>query len=209
MKKNKLDDLTKVKLIYSGELIVIAIAVIVIGILQITNVLTIKELFRNIFNWVTIFGAPFLIATSIWAFVSPNRRKKVSLLDKITLLPIAIYIIVIDIICFINYGTMDQSFYQTYIPIALLMIGVVYIIQGVYHWYRPLPALLEELEQERIDKITYKVIKHNEDGSTLCLHVDSNKEFLFTEVEIKEKEDELFCLDQYPNAKYIENNKED
>ena len=76
MEKKKLDDLTKIKLIYSGELIVIAIVALVIGILQLTQVLTVKELFRNIFNWVTIFGSPLLIITSIISLISPKRRKK-------------------------------------------------------------------------------------------------------------------------------------
>ena len=204
MEKKKLDDLTKVKLIYSGELIVIAIVAIVIGTLQLTQVLTVKELFRNIFNWVTIFGSPLLIITSVYSIISPKRRKKISIFDKITLFPLAVYIIVIDIICFSNYGTLDQSFYQTYIPIAILSLAVIYMAQGIYHWFRPLPSLLAELEQERIDKITYKVLEKNSDGSVRTLHIESNKEFLFTDTDIKENVDELFCLDQYPNAKFEE-----
>lgn len=208
MEKKKLDDLTKVKLIYSGELIVVAIVALVIGILQLTQVLTVKELFRNIFNWVTIFGSPLLIITSIISIVSPKRRKKVSYFDKITLFPLAVYIIVIDIICFANYGTLEQSFYQTYIPIAILCLSVIYMAQGIYHWFRPLPSLLDELEQERIDKITYKVLEKNEDGSVKALHIESNKEVIFTDTDIKENVDELFCLDQYPNAIYEEVKKD-
>ena len=204
MKKKKLDDLTKVKLIYSGELVIIAIVALVISILQLTHVLTVKELFRNIFNWVTIFGSPLLIITSIYSLISPKRRKKISIFDKATLIPLATYIIVIDIIMFINYGTMPQEFYQTYIPIALLAIAIIYMAQGVFHWFYPLPALLEELEQERINKITYKVLEKNEDGSVKCLHIESEKEYLFTDTPINENVDELFCLDQYPTAKYQE-----
>ena len=210
MEKKKLDDLTKVKLIYSGELIIIAIVALVISILQLSEVLTVKELFRNIFNWVTIFGSPLLIITSVYSLISPKRRKKISIFDKITLFPLAVYIIVIDIICFIHYGTMDQSFYQTYIPIALLSISIIYLAQGIYHWFYPLPALLEELEQERINKITYKVLAKKEDGSVRALHIESDKEYLFTDTDIKEEVGELFCLDQYKDAKYEEiiNNEE-
>ena len=209
MGKKKLDELTKIKLIYSGELIIIGIAALVIAILQLTWVLTVKELFRNIFNWVTIFGSPLLIITSIYSMVSAKRRKKVSYFDKATLLPIAIYIIVIDIICFTNYGTLEQDFYQRYIPIAILSIAVVYITQGIYHWFYPLQSLLDELEQERINKITYKVLEKNEDGSFKCLHVEFNKEYLFKNTDIKENVDELFCLDQYPNAEFEEIKQED
>lgn len=209
MGKKKLDDLTKVKLIYSGELIIIGIAALVIAILQLTWVLTVKELFRNIFNWVTIFGSPLLIITTIYSFISPKRRKKISYFDKITLLPIAIYIIVIDIICFVNYNALEQAFYQRYIPIAILSIALVYIAQGIYHWFYPLQSLLDELEQDRINKITYKVLEKNEDGSVRCLHIESNKEYLFKNTDIKEGVDELFCLDQYPNAECEEIKQED
>lgn len=119
---------------------------------------------------------------------------------------------VIDIICFSNYGTLPQSFYQTYIPIALIILAVVYIAQGIYHWFYPLQSLLDELEQDRINKITYKVLAKNEDGSVKCLHIESNKEYLFKNTDIKENIDEFFCLDQYPDAQYEEfkeeNNKE-
>lgn len=202
MEKKKLDDLTKIKLFYSGELIVIAIVALVIGILQLTSVLEVKELFRNIFNWVTIFGSSLLIITSIYSLVSPKRRQKISIFDKITLFPLGIYILVIDIICFSNYGTLPQSFYQTYIPIALIILAVVYIAQGIYHWFYPLQSLLDELEQDRINKITYKVLAKNEDGSVKCLHIESNKEYLFKNTDIKENVEELFCLDQYPDAQY-------
>ena len=204
MEKKKMDDLTKIKLIYSGELIIIAIVAIVIGVLQLTEVLMVKELFRNIFNWVTIFGSSFLIITSIYSLVNPKRRKKISIFDKITLFPLAIYILVIDIISFANYGALPQSFYQTYIPIAILLLAVIYLAQGVYHWFYPLPSLLAELEQERINKITYKVLEKKEDGSVRALHIESNKEYLFKDTPIIENVDELFCLDQYPDAKYEE-----
>ncbi|MCR4879380.1 MAG: hypothetical protein K5906_00265 [Bacilli bacterium] len=209
MKTKKLDDLTKVKLIYSGELIVIAIVALVIGILQLSNVITIKELFRNIFNWVTIFGGPIFIIHTLYSFINKEKRKKFEYFDKLTTLPLIIYILVIDIICFVNYGSMPQEFYQTYIPIALVALGVIYLAQGIYHWFHPLQSLLDELEQERIDAITYKVLEKNEDGSIRCLHIEDNKEFLFKETDIKENKDELFCLDQYPNAKYEEIIKEE
>ncbi len=210
MEKKKFDDLTKVKLIYSGELIVIAIVALVIGSLQLANVIMVKELFRNIFNWVTIFGGPIFIFVTIFSFIKSKKKgKKFEYFDKLTTLPLIIYVMTVDIICFINYNALPQEFYQTYIPIGLLLLGVIYIAQGVYHWFHPLQSLLDELEQERIDAITYKVLEKKEDGSIRCLHIEDNKEFLFTETDIKEDVDELFCLDQYPNAKYKEIEKEE
>lgn len=207
--KKKLDDLTKMKLFYSGELIIIAIALIVIGSLQLARVMMINDIFRQIFNWVTIFGAIFIIGSFFFSYFNEKRRKKMSLFDKFSLFPLAVYLIVIDIILFINYQNPDPNLVQTLIPIALLMCGIIYLSQGIYHWYYPLPTLLMELEQERIDKITYQVKEKDEEGNVKALHIESNKMYLFkAEDHIKEGIDELFCLDLYPNATPIEINED-
>ena len=208
--EKKMDPLTKVKLIYSGELIIIALAFLIIGILEVTRIIGINDIVRQIFNWATPFGAMWLIIDLIWALKSEKRRKKVSLFDKFSLMPVIIYVITIDIIMFINYNALEPRIYQLFIGIALISISVVYIIQGIYHWYHPLQSLLDELEQERIDKITYKVLEIKEDGSIIALHIETNEKCIFSsDSNIKENVNELFCLDLYPNVtptKYIDNN---
>lgn len=210
--KKKLDDITKMKLIYSGELLVFFIIFIVIGVLEVTSVLGINEVVRNIFNFVTVIGFIWIVIDLIWTLKSEKHRKSNSLFDKFSVLPVAIYILVIDIIMFINFGTLEQYIYQLFIGITLLSLGTVYLIQAIYHWFNIHPMILEAIEQDRIDKITYKIIKKNEDGSLIALNVDSNKKFIFSsEANIKENEDELFCLDFYPGvtpvSEYQEENK--
>ena len=82
--KKKMDFATKAKLIYSGELIIIAVAFIVIAILKLTNVFKYNETRSLIFNWITIFGGTWVIADLIWAIVDKKRQKRICLLDKIT-----------------------------------------------------------------------------------------------------------------------------
>ena len=65
--KKKLDFLTKAKLIYSGELLIFAIAFLIIAILEFTQVIKINETHHTFFNWLTLFGGTWLIAI-LWHF---------------------------------------------------------------------------------------------------------------------------------------------
>ena len=91
--KQKMDDVTKAKLIYSIELGVFALAFLIIAILQFVRVINFGETHLRIINWITIFGASIGIVDFFWFYFSPVRRKKNSLLDKCLLLPLAIYMI--------------------------------------------------------------------------------------------------------------------
>ena len=57
--KKKMDIMTKAKLIYSGELALFAVVLLVLAILEFTQVIKING---TGFNWVTIFGGSLLIA---------------------------------------------------------------------------------------------------------------------------------------------------
>ena len=152
MKKFKnLDDETKVKLIYSGELIIFAIAFLVIGLLMILNVWVLSDRFVTLFKWITIFGNLILIGDLIWILCSPKRRKKNSLLDKFLILPANLYIIVLDILLFTNSQTIND-YRNVFIPPVILYFGVIYAFQAIYHYKHPIPGLLEELKDELILK---------------------------------------------------------
>lgn len=201
--KKKMDELTKLKLFYSGELLIIGVIVLIIGILQISNVMHINPTFRQIFNWVTIIASPMMIIHTLYSFINKKKREKISYLDKITLLPLGIYLITIDIICFINWNALDDSFYQLYIPIALIYVGIIYIIQSIYHYYHPLQTLIDELEKEKLLKISFTVKQRNEDESLIAINLEDNKEYLFIDANnIKEEVGETFNLNQYPNNSY-------
>ena len=143
--KKKMDFATRAKLIYSGELLIFAIAFIVIAILKLTNVIKYNETRALIFNWITIFGGTWLVADMIWALVDKKRQKRICVIDKIIHAPAGIYFITFDLYCLI--ARPGESFYQIGIPVALLYLASCYIFESLYHFKHPIPGLLEGLEE--------------------------------------------------------------
>lgn len=210
--KKKMDELTKYKLVYSVELAVFAVAFMIIGLLQITHVIILHPFFIQLFNWVTMFGSIWVILDLCWTLRSEKRRKKVSLFDKVTLGIFAIYVFIIDIIMFTNYLKLPRFWYQTLIGDAVFYIGIIYIMQAYWHYRYPVPSIVEAVEQERIDKITYKIVS-KEDGVIIATNVVDNKTYKFENAaEVKEEVGELFCLELYPSlapTEFVEEKKED
>ena len=87
----------KIKLIYSGELLLIAVAFLVIGFLELFQVIRIKDIIQLIFKIVTLVGATWLVIDFIWTLLSPKKRAKNCLMDKAMLLPLAVYLYLFDI----------------------------------------------------------------------------------------------------------------
>lgn len=137
----------KIKLIYSGELLLFAVVFLTLGILELLAVIKLSERFQLIFKIITLCGATFIVADFIWVMLSPKRKKKNSIMDKAMLLPIAIYLYVFDIYGFIvqpGYG-----YYQVGVPIAFMYLACVYTFQAIYHYYKPVPSVLEMIEETK------------------------------------------------------------
>lgn len=145
--KKKLDDLTKAKLIYSIELAAFAVVFLIVGILKITNVIPNKTgLLTTIFSIVTLGGGIWIIIDFIWALASKKRRKRICLIDKILVLPVALYMIGIDIYYLFIPGANIQL-RSILIAIVFFYIAAIYVFQAIYHFYKPLPAILEEVNK--------------------------------------------------------------
>ena len=67
------------------------------------------------------------------------------MLDKIMMLPLAIYLYVFDIIGFVN--PRPYEYYQIGIPMAFFYIACAYTFQGIYHYFHPTPMLLEAINE--------------------------------------------------------------
>ena len=147
--KQKMDDFTKAKLIYTIEISIFALAFLIVAILQLVRVIKFGETHLRVINWITIFGASIGVLDFIWFLNSPVRRKKNSMLDKCLLVPLMIYIITFDVICFVNYDNPQLELAQIMIPIALIYVSVVYTLEAVYHWYKPVPMLFEAIEEDK------------------------------------------------------------
>lgn len=144
-----MNELTKAKLIYTIELGVFALAFLIIAILQFVHVINFGETHLRVINWITIFGASIGLLDFVWFFFSPVRRKKNSMLDKCLLVPLMIYILVFDIICFVNYDNPQLNLAQIMIPCALCYVTFAYTLEAIYHWFKPVPMLFEAIEEDK------------------------------------------------------------
>ena len=147
--KKKLDALTKAKLIYSGELIIIAIIFLVIAILKITKVIPTNATRHLVINWITLFGGLWVITDFIWALASKKRRPKISLLDKCLHLPAGLYMVTFDLYCIISQ-TKDENILRFGFPIAIMYLCACYIFEGFYHFYHPIPGILAAVTEEEV-----------------------------------------------------------
>ena len=147
----KLDKETKYKLVYSGELMLFAIIFLLFSIFKFTGVMAYKEGRRIVFNWITLFGGTWVITDFIWAISSKKRQKRISLVDKCLALPLALFIITFDFISLIAKPE-DPNFYQFMIGGAFAYVSAIYLFQAIYHFYRPIPGLFDDDEDEKKDE---------------------------------------------------------
>ena len=144
----KVDPHKKMKLIYSGELLLFAVIFLVVAILKLTGVMNYNETRRIVFNWITIFGGLWGITDFIWGAVSKKRRARICLLDKALLLPLVLFIETFDFISLIAKPE-NEKFYVYSIGFAFLYITVIYTFQAIYHYFKPIPGLFEDEEEEQ------------------------------------------------------------
>ena len=159
--KKKRDALTKSKMLYSGELGLFSILFAVLGILFLTGTISVADWKRWAFAIVTLAGGVWLIIDFIWTLVSKKRRAKNCLLDKAMVAPMALCVLAFDILAF-AFGWVNASgegastailSFRLAIGIALCYYAAVYVFQAIYHWYKPLPLVIEAaLEEEEEEK---------------------------------------------------------
>lgn len=147
MEKNnkKMDELTKAKLIYTIELVVFSIIFLVIGILNIIGVIVLKDWRITVVLYLTAIGGFIGLGDLIWVILSKKRRAKNSLLDKILIVPVGLFLSPLSIY---QLATGTSSFLPWQIGSALCYFSLVYIVEAIYHWKHPVPGLLEEDKKE-------------------------------------------------------------
>ena len=159
--KKKLDMITKAKLIYSGELMLFFVLFLVIAILRITGVMGGNDVRSKIFNWVTIFGGTWLTIDFFWALFSKKRRTKIALIDKCLHLPAGLYLISFDIYCFVTNPAGNSDVYRYGVPIVLFYLCSCYLFESIYHFFKPVPGLLEIEEMAKAEEEA-KVVSEQE-----------------------------------------------
>lgn len=154
--KKKLDELTKCKLFYSGELIIIAIIAIVLGALFLASIIKVADWKKWLFTLLTLVGGLWAIYEFVWTLKSEKKRKRSCLLDKILLLPNGVFLIGLDIYALVRLAqdkawTGDRGFnyFAAVIGGALIYLGAVYIFEGIYHWFKIHPLVYEMMEEDK------------------------------------------------------------
>ena len=148
--KKKLDPETKIKLVYSAELAIIAIVVLVLGILKLVGVIQTKPTRLLVYNIITTIGAAWFIFEIIWYFVSPKKRARTCLMDKLMTLPLSGYLVYFDICCFIDKATgveTNDLFVRISIGAVLLYVAIIYSFQAIYHFKYPIPQVEEAIKE--------------------------------------------------------------
>ena len=192
MAKEKMSLEKKTKLFYSGELMLFAILFFVLATLEILGVIGKRPIMLNIFNFITAAGGLWMIADFLWVLFSKKRRKKNSLVDKALLVPLGIYLITFDIICFLRMSAMWQdadfnSFRRLMMGIAFYYIGAIYLFQSIYHYFVPVPMLVKAIED------AYKAEQEEQEKERLAALKEQSEinpeEAIDAEVEKKEEKD--------------------
>jgi hypothetical protein len=148
--KKKLSDNEKAKLIYTIELAFFAVAFIVLGILFLVDVIPLTERRETIFLYLTLVGGCLLLADFCWAAFSSKHRKKVSLFDKTLILPVSLFLICFDIYALATQliANGGASIFKYVIGIDFLYLALSYVAEAIYHYFYPVPGLLEEEKKE-------------------------------------------------------------
>ena len=146
--KQKMDDITKAKLIYSIELGVFAVVFLVIAILKFVGVIGVNATRLTVFNWITLFGGSWLVVDFLWALFDKKRQKRVAIIDKCIHLPAGLYLIVFDLYCLIAKPAIESTICRYATPIVLTYLGLCYAFEAIYHFKYPVPGLLDAVEEK-------------------------------------------------------------
>ena len=150
MKKFKeLNEIEKAKLVYSLELGIFGVIFLVVGLLKMLAVLGHND---QVFTWITIFGSAWTFFDFGWFILSKKHRKMSCWIDKALTLPAGIFILTFDIISFATNFQMGENYYRYGIASIFIYISLVFIFESIYHYFYPLPAILEEAEEEAKEK---------------------------------------------------------
>ena len=91
-----------------------------------------------------------------------------AIIDKCIHLPVGFYLISFDLYC-LSAKPADHNIYRFGISSVLFYLGVCYLFEAVYHFYHPVPGLLdiEEKAKEVVDEQEAVFIEDNQEVSSL------------------------------------------
>ena len=156
MENEQTNELRKVKLLLLVEYLIFAGVFLLLGILFLTDVIKVADWKRYAFTYVTLVGGLWIIVDFFWCLFSLKRRAKNSMLDKSIVLPVGFALLVFDIYA-ITQGCSETLPYRWFIGGDLCYLGAVFIFESIYHWFRPIPGVIEaalaDEEKKKSDEI--------------------------------------------------------
>ena len=165
--KQKMDTMTKAKLIYSVELGIFAAVFLVFAILKFTGVMGVEKNRLQVFNWITLFGGSWLIADFLWAMLDKKRQKRVAIIDKCIHLPAGLYLIAFDLYCLIARPDITSPICRYAVPIVLTYLGICYAFEAIYHFKYPVPGIFDALEEDKSSSEEEQpVVEENQEDSS-------------------------------------------
>ena len=176
--KNETPFLKKAKKVYTIELAIFTLIFLVLGILILVDVIPLRGTFRKVLIYVSIAGSLWLLADFFWTCFSKKRRAKNSLFDKLLALPAGIAVLVLDILTFVIGFEESNQLHETFVGILFCYLAAAYVAQIVYHWFRPLPMLIEGAreEEEEAKNASAEEVKEEGDELKALLHRKKSSE---------------------------------
>ena len=161
MGNKKLDETTKIKLIYSGELLLFSIVFLVLAILQTVGVINFSERFLNIFKFLTLAGVAYFIYDIVTLITNKKKREKACIPDKACTIILPPYILTIDILL-IAGNEFVWANPKYFITPLFFYIAAIYLFQAIYHWFYPLKDLFEDDESKEDNEKVVSTIENPE-----------------------------------------------
>lgn len=146
MPKKKLTELEKAKAIYTTELVVFAALFLILGVLFVARVISAIDWKQTLFVYATLIGGVLLIADFLWAVISKKRRRRIALIDKILLFPVALALLIFDI-CALALKIEDPVVFGLVIGIDFIILASIYVFEAAWHWFYPVPGLIDGPEE--------------------------------------------------------------
>lgn len=137
----------KVKLIFLLEYIAISVILFTVGFLRLFGVIPNDEKRLLVYNILTLVGVAYIAFDSIWFAISKKKRERSDLIDKIFPIPLAIFLLVFDILVLAKINATEE-FVKYSISSVLIYAGAFSLFLGIYHHFKPSKLVLQAIEEE-------------------------------------------------------------
>ena len=139
--------LKKTKRIFLIEYIAIAALAFTLGFLKMFGIIGNNPTRLLVYNIVTTVGATYILFDLARCIFIKTKREKTCFIDKILTLIVGLYLLVFDILCYINRN-IDLTYVKYSISSVLLYAGAISLFMGIYHYFKPNAQLLEVVDEE-------------------------------------------------------------